>query len=197
MKMEVVGEVNDYVGKGMHGGEIIVRPPEESKFDASKQTIVGNTALYGATGGNLFAAGRAGERFCVRNSRCEAVVEGSGDHALEYMTGGVVVMLGPTGRNVGAGMTGGIAYLLEEEEGYVAKRMNTEIVSVQRIKTAAGEKQLKDLIERHVETTGSAKGKAVLADWDNMKGKFWQLVPPAEANTAVASEQAAEEKVAA
>jgi glutamate synthase (ferredoxin) len=197
MKMEVVGEVNDYVGKGMHGGEIIVRPPPASVRNENDNTIVGNTALYGCTGGKLFAAGRAGERFAVRNSAAQTVVEGSGDHALEYMTGGVVVMLGKTGRNVGAGMTGGIAYLLEEEDGYVDKRINKEIVKVQRIPSAAGEKQLKTLIEEHVAATGSTKGKSVLENWGTMKDKFWQIVPPAEAKTAVAVPEGAAEPVSA
>ena len=123
----------------------------------------------------------------MRNSRCQAVVEGAGDHALEYMTGGVVVMLGESGRNVGAGMTGGLAYLLEETEGSVAPRINTEIVKVQRVISKAGEDQLKGLIEMHVEATGSPKGKRILAAWDEYKGKFWQLVPPSEAATPEAS----------
>ena len=113
------------------------------------------------------------------------------------MTGGVVVMLGKTGRNVGAGMTGGIAYLLEEEDGYVDKRINKEIVKVQRIPSPAGEKQVKTLIEEHVAATGSAKGKSVLENWDTMKGKFWQIVPPAEAKTAVAVPEGAAEAVSA
>ena len=185
--MEVQGEVNDYCGKSIHGGKIVIRPADESTLTPEDHVIIGNTALYGATGGYLFANGRGGERFAVRNSRCQAVVEGAGDHALEYMTGGVVVMLGESGRNVGAGMTGGLAYLLEETEGSVAPRINTEIVKVQRVISKAGEDQLKGLIEMHVEATGSPKGKRILAAWDEYKGKFWQLVPPSEAATPEAS----------
>jgi glutamate synthase (ferredoxin) len=191
MRMEVIGEVNDYCGKGIHGGEIVVRPPEDvpAGFDASENVIVGNTALYGATGGHLFAAGRAGERFAVRNSACRAVCEGTGDHALEYMTGGVVVVLGPTGRNVAAGMTGGLAYVLEESAGALDARLNKEIVQVQRVRTAAGEQQLRGLIEAHVEATGSEKGRRILAKWNEYLPKFWQIVPPAEAKTPEASDR--------
>mmetsp|Transcript_26391 Transcript_26391/g.86725 ORF Transcript_26391/g.86725 Transcript_26391/m.86725 type:complete len:1602 (-) Transcript_26391:107-4912(-) len=193
MTMEVVGEVNDYVGKGIHGGDIVVRPPAEAQFLAEENVIVGNTALYGATGGRLFANGKAGERFAVRNSRCHAVCEGTGDHALEYMTGGVVVVLGETGRNVAAGMTGGLAYLLEEEDGSVEKRLNAEIVKKQRVHTKAGEEQLKGLIEAHVRATGSVKGKRILDNWSSFLPKFWQLVPPSEAKTPEASDQVLED----
>jgi len=188
MRMEVIGEVNDYVGKGMHGGEIVIRPPEEHTFAAGDNVILGNTALYGATGGSFFANGRAGERFCVRNSQCRAVCEGTGDHPLEYMTGGVVAILGKTGRNVAAGMTGGLAYLLEEEEGTFQPRLNTEIVIAQRVKTKAGEEQLKGLLEEHVKLTGSKKGKMVLDNWNEYLPKFWQIVPPAESKTPEASD---------
>ncbi|KAJ1496304.1 nucleophile aminohydrolase [Baffinella frigidus] len=197
MTMEVVGEVNDYVGKGIHGGSIIIRPPPGSKFDPAANVIVGNTALYGATGGSFFANGRAGERFAVRNSRCRAVVEGAGDHALEYMTGGVVVMLGETGRNVAAGMTGGIAYILEEKENFVEERLNHEIVTKQRVITKAGEEQLKGLLEEHAEKTGSPKAKALLADWATSVKKFWQIVPPAEKKLPECSEQVLEVAVEA
>jgi len=193
VRMEVVGEVNDYVGKGIHGGQIVIRPPEEHSFAAGDNVILGNTALYGATGGSLFANGRAGERFAVRNSQARAVCEGTGDHPLEYMTGGVVVVLGKTGRNVAAGMTGGLAYLLEEEEGTFQPRLNTEIVIAQRVKTKAGEEQLKGLIEEHVELTGSAKGKKILENWSEYLPKFWQIVPPAELKTPEASDIELEE----
>lgn len=150
---------------------------------------MGNTCLYGATGGKLFANGRAGERFAVRNSMAEAVIEGTGDHCCEYMTGGIVVALGPVGRNVGAGMTGGLGYFYDEE-GDFPDRVNGEIVAVQRVSTKAGEAQLKGLIEAHVSRTGSAKGKALLSDWSNAVQKFWQVVPPSEANTPEASPMA-------
>ena len=182
MSLNLVGEANDYVGKGMHGGEISIRPLPEATFDPSRSVIIGNTCLYGATGGRLFANGQAGERFAVRNSLAEAVVEGVGDHCCEYMTGGVVVVLGRAGRNVGAGMTGGLAYFLDEDGSFQAK-VNPEIVKVQRVLTPAGEQQLKELIEAHAERTGSPKAKAILSDWAAYLPKFWQVVPPSEKDT--------------
>jgi glutamate synthase (ferredoxin) len=181
IKLILEGEANDYVGKGMHGGEIAIVPPQEATFEASENVIIGNTCLYGATGGVLYANGRAGERFAVRNSLAKAVIEGAGDHCCEYMTGGVVVVLGSVVRNVGAGMTGGLAYFLDED-GSFAEKVNKDIIKIQRIGTSAGEEQLKELIEAHVAKTGSAKGKAILANWESYLGKFWQAVPPSEAN---------------
>lgn len=186
MRVRLTGEANDYVGKGMAGGEVTIVPPPESPFRAEDASIVGNTCLYGATGGRLFVRGRAGERFAVRNSLAEAVVEGAGDHCCEYMTGGVVVVLGPVGRNVGAGMTGGLGYFYDPEDTFL-ELVNTEIVAVQRVSTAAGDAQLRGMIEAHVERTGSAKGAALLADWAAAAPRFWQLVPPSEANTPQAS----------
>ena len=183
MKMIISGEANDYVGKGMHGGEIIIAPSSKSNYDAGKNVIIGNTCLYGATGGVLYANGRAGERFAVRNSLGRAVIEGAGDHCCEYMTGGLVVVLGEVGRNVGAGMTGGLGYFLDENNSFPEK-VNPEIVKIQRVESDAGAKQLKEAIEQHIARTGSAKGKAILADWDNYLGKFWQVVPPSEADRA-------------
>ncbi|KAL6774556.1 GSF1 [Auxenochlorella protothecoides x Auxenochlorella symbiontica] len=185
----LTGEANDYVCKGMAGGEVAIRPPEESRFPAREASIVGNTCLYGATGGALFVNGRAGERFAVRNSRAAAVVEGVGDHACEYMTGGVVVVLGKSGRNVAAGMTGGLGYFYDPE-GTFPDRVNAEIVTVQRVLTGTGAAQLKGLLERHVELTGSAAGQELLGDWEAALPRFWQLVPPSEANTPEASEGA-------
>uniref|UniRef100_A0A7R9Z740 glutamate synthase (ferredoxin) n=1 Tax=Chlamydomonas euryale TaxID=1486919 RepID=A0A7R9Z740_9CHLO len=182
MDVTLIGEANDYVGKGMAGGVIAIKPPADAGFKAESSSIVGNTCLYGATGGRLFVNGRAGERFAVRNSLSEAVVEGTGDHCCEYMTGGAVVCLGTVGRNVAAGMTGGLGYFLDEHGDFIDK-VNPEIVSYQRVITDAGAAQLKELIEAHATRTGSAKAKAVLADWDAMLPKFWQLVPPAEKNT--------------
>ena len=196
MSLTLIGESNDYVGKGMNGGEIIVRPPAEATFAPEHNAIVGNTCLYGATGGVLYASGRAGERFGVRNSKGQAVIEGAGDHCCEYMTGGTIVVLGSTGRNVGAGMTGGLAYCYDEDGSFPGK-VNGEIVKIQRVCTPAGEEQLKTLIEAHAEKTGSPKAKAILADWANSLPKFWQVVPPSEANTPEASTNSAEEKVAA
>jgi glutamate synthase (ferredoxin) (EC 1.4.7.1) len=147
MRLTLTGEANDYVGKSMCGGEIVILAPPEAPRDPAENVILGNTCLYGATGGSLFANGQAGERFAVRNSGAQAVIEGSGDHCCEYMTGGVVVVLGRVGRNLGAGMTGGLAYVLDEEGNFPAK-VNGEIVRIQRVQTAAAEAQLKSLIPR-------------------------------------------------
>ncbi len=186
MTLILQGEANDYVGKGMHGGEIIIKPSVEAGYAAAENVIVGNTCLYGATGGILFANGQAGERFAVRNSMGKAVIEGVGDHACEYMTGGVIVCLGKAGRNVGAGMTGGIGYFLDEDGDFPA-RVNNEIVSIQRVSTPAGEAQLQELISLHVEKTDSEKAKVILANWSEYLPKFYQVVPPSEADTPVAS----------
>lgn len=194
MTLILEGEANDYVGKGMHGGEIIIKPPADASYDPAKNVIVGNTCLYGATGGILFANGGAGERFGVRNSKGEAVIEGAGDHCCEYMTGGVIVVLGHVGRNVGAGMTGGLAYFLDEDGSFKSK-VNPEIVKIQRVTTAAGEQQLKDLIQGHAERTGSPKAELILRYWSEYLPQFWQVVPPSEADTPEANSEVVEEKV--
>lgn len=181
MKMYLEGEANDYVCKGMYGGEVVIIPPKNANYVAADNVIVGNTCLYGATGGYLYANGRAGERFAVRNSQGTAVVEGTGDHCCEYMTGGVIVVLGSVGRNLGAGMTGGLAYILDESN--FPEKVNPEIVKIQRVSTSAGENQLKSLIEAHFAHTGSAKAKLILDNWDSYLGKFWQVVPPSEADS--------------
>ena len=178
MQVRLVGEANDYVGKGINGGRITVVPPPGVK-DPGSQVILGNTCLYGATGGELFALGRAGERFAVRNSGAAAVVEGAGDHCCEYMTGGVVVVLGGTGRNVAAGMTGGVAFLLDLSGG-VSERVNTEIVAIHPLSTAEQEALLKPLLEAHLTATASGRAAAILADWEGWKGRFQVLVPPSE-----------------
>lgn len=193
MNLKLTGEANDYVGKGMNSGEIVIVPPEEANYEPANNAIIGNTCLYGATGGHLFANGQAGERFAVRNSFGHAVIMGAGDHCCEYMTGGVVVVLGKTGRNVAAGMTGGIGYFLDEEDNFPAK-VNTEIVTYQRIVSKAGEEQLKELITAHVQRTGSKKGQMILDHWETYLPKFWQIVPPSEAETAVANEKVSEEQ---
>ena len=195
MTLTLVGEANDYVGKGMHGGELIVKPFSEIPYDPSENVIVGNTCLYGATGGTLYACGIAGERFAVRNSKGQAVIEGAGDHCCEYMTGGVVAVLGHVGRNVGAGMTGGLAYFLDEA-GNFPTRVNPEIVKVQRVITAAGEQQLRVMIENHARHTGSQKAAHILAHWEMYLPQFWQVVPPSEADTPEANPDAVmEDKV--
>lgn len=180
------GEANDYVGKGMAGGSIAIRPPEERMFKAEESVLVGNTCLYGATGGQLFVNGRAGERFAVRNSMAEAVVEGTGDHCCEYMTGGCVIVLGSVGRNTGAGMTGGITYIYDEANE-LPQKLNDEIVTMQRVQSQAGERQLRQLVEDHAQRTGSERAHALLRSWDECLQNFWQLVPPSEADTPEAS----------
>ncbi|KAG5072125.1 hypothetical protein JHK86_007336 [Glycine max] len=182
MNIRLVGEANDYVGKGIAGGELVITPVDKTGFEPEDAAIVGNTCLYGATGGQVFVRGRAGERFAVRNSLAEAVVEGAGDHCCEYMTGGCVVVLGKVGRNVAAGMTGGLAYILDEDDTFIPK-VNREIVKIQRVSAPVGQMQLKSLIEAHVEKTGSTKGAAILKDWDKYLSLFWQLVPPSEEDT--------------
>ena len=189
MKMVLSGEANDYVGKGMHGGEIIITPPEDATYDPADNVIIGNTCLYGATGGVLYANGKAGERFAVRNSLGKAVIEGAGDHCCEYMTGGIVVVLGKVGRNVGAGMTGGLGYFLDED-GSFPEKINPEIVKFQRVISSAGEKQLQELITAHVAKTGSQKGQMILDNWNTYLNKFWQVIPPSEAESPEANPEA-------
>lgn len=184
MHFTLFGEANDYVGKGINGGEIVIRPQLSAKYNASNQAIIGNTCLYGATGGFLFANGQAGERFAVRNSLAQAVVEGVGDHACEYMTGGVVVVIGNSGRNIGAGMTGGIAYFLDEDSDILLK-INHDIVLAQKIVTYEGEQQLKQLLQMHLLRTDSEKAKQVLDEWSKFLPMFVQIVPPSERNSSL------------
>ncbi len=181
MRLLLQGDANDYVGKGMGGGEIVVRPPASARFSSHENAIVGNTVLYGATGGALFAAGRAGERFAVRNSGATAVVEGVGDHGCEYMTAGCVVVLGDTGRNFGAGMTNGSAFVLDEA-GEFPKRYNPELVRLARVEEPADAARLHALVTRHLEATGSRRAADVLARWGELLPRFWKVIPmPAEA----------------
>ncbi|MSR21628.1 MAG: glutamate synthase large subunit [Gemmatimonadetes bacterium] len=174
--LTLVGEANDYVGKGMHGGQIVIRPPEDAGFRASDSTLAGNTVLYGATGGKLFLSGRAGERFAVRNSGAAAVVEGVGDHGCEYMTAGVVAVLGRAGRNFGAGMSGGIAFVFDQE-GTFPDRVNRELVRADRV-THPGEIQaLRSMIERHHELTASERAREILERWPEHLAMFWRVAP--------------------
>lgn len=189
MSVHLTGEANDYVGKGMHGGEITVVPDSNAGFVAADSSIVGNACLYGATGGDFHANGRAGERFGVRNSGAYAVVEGAGDHCCEYMTGGVIVMLGSVGRNVGAGMTGGLGYFYDVNNTF-EQMVNREIVKVQRISSLAGEAQLRAMIERHYQLTGSDRADDILSNWDEEKSKFWQIYPPSEAKSVLVTSNA-------
>jgi glutamate synthase (ferredoxin) len=176
MRLVLTGEANDYVGKGMTGGEIIIRPPQGLLAAAHRHVIAGNTLLYGATGGRLFAAGRVGERFAVRNSGAVAVVEGVGDHGCEYMTGGAVVVLGETGRNFGAGMTGGIAFVLDTDGRFTA-RYHPGLVAATRVDGAEDAGRLRALIQAHADATGSGRAGAILDDWSTWLPKFWKLVP--------------------
>jgi glutamate synthase (NADPH/NADH) large chain len=176
LKLEVSGDANDYVGKGLSGGTIVVRPPMLSRLDASRNTIIGNTVLYGATDGYLFAAGRAGERFAVRNSGARVVVEGCGSNGGEYMTGGVAVILGTIGANFGAGMTGGMAYLYDPD-GTAEAMMNPETIVTCPVTVDHWQAELRGLIERHAEETGSRHAMAILQDWEIERGHFLQVCP--------------------
>jgi glutamate synthase (NADPH) large chain len=175
------GDANDYVGKGMAGGEIAIYPPKGSVFESQETAIIGNTCLYGATGGKLFAAGTAGERFAVRNSGAHAVIEGAGDHCCEYMTGGLVTVLGRTGLNFGAGMTGGFAYVLDLD-GDFFDRCNHELIDLNRISSESTEdhrQHLMEVLEEYVEATGSAWGQKLLDEFDEYSRKFWLIKPKA------------------
>ena len=176
VRMHLTGEANDYVAKGMNGGEITIRPPRDSGFGAGPAVLVGNTVLYGATGGQLFVAGSAGERFGVRNSGARAVVEGVGDHGCEYMTDGVIVILGPAGRNFGAGMSDGIAYVLDEE-GDFRTRVNQELVGLEQVTTPEGIELLEAMIRRHLDLTESPRAKRILDDWRLYLPRFWKVMP--------------------
>ncbi len=177
----VEGDANDYVGKGMAGGKVVLSPFKEATYSSHETSIMGNTCLYGATGGKLFAAGRAGERFAVRNSGVHAVVEGAGDHCCEYMTGGLVTVLGPTGYNFGAGMTGGFAYVLDLENSFVDK-YNHELVDIHRIHTEQMEiykNHLRTVIIEFTKETGSAWGQEIIDNLDDYIGRFWLVKPKA------------------
>ncbi len=181
LNMYLEGDANDYVGKGMAGGKLVIFPPRDSEFKSQETAIIGNTCLYGATGGKLFAAGCAGERFAVRNSGTFAVVEGAGDHCCEYMTGGNVTVLGPTGVNFGAGMTGGFAYVLDEKNNFFDK-YNNELVEIQRVNTESLEayrNHLRANILEFVKETGSSWGQHILDNFADYIGKFWMVKPKA------------------
>ena len=180
LHMYLEGDANDYVGKGMAGGKLVIHPPRDSRYASNENTIIGNTCLYGATGGKLFAAGMAGERFGVRNSGAHAVIEGAGDHCGEYMTGGVITVLGETGVNFGAGMTGGFAFVLDEHNSFSDRcngdvdhhRINTEV-------TEAHRHFLREMLSEYVAETGSAHGKRILDNFEDYIGRFWLVKPKA------------------
>jgi glutamate synthase domain-containing protein 3 len=169
------GETNDYTGKGLSGGVVSVRPPESAMFLAEENMIVGNTVLYGATAGRAFFRGLAGERFAVRNSGAQAVVEGVGDHGCEYMTGGRVVVLGTTGRNFAAGMSGGVAYVYNKDRRFDG-RCNTELVDLEEM-AAEDEAEVKALISEHAQRTGSLVARNVLASWERAREQFVKVMP--------------------
>ena len=176
LRLEVMGDANDYVGKGLSGGTIVVRQPMQSPLKADENTIIGNTVLYGATAGYLFAAGRAGERFAVRNSGAEVVIEGCGSNGCEYMTGGVAVILGSIGPNFGAGMTGGMAYLYDPD-GRAEILLNQDTLVVCPVGVKHWSDQLEALLRRHLAETESAKAAEILQNWAVERGNFLQICP--------------------
>jgi glutamate synthase domain-containing protein 3 len=176
VSLTLEGDSNDYFGKGVSGGRIVVYPPEVSTFTPEENIIVGNVVLYGATGGRIFIRGIAGERFAVRNSGAHTVVEGVGDHGCEYMTGGVVVVLGKTGRNFAAGMSGGIAYIFDED-GDFHNRCNQEMVDLEPVAEEEDLEALHGLIQEHYERTGSAKAEQILGDWRRSVPRFIKIFP--------------------
>jgi glutamate synthase (NADPH/NADH) large chain len=170
--LRLTGDANDYLAKGLSGGRVTVRPHPDAPFAAETQVIAGNVGLYGATSGEVFVRGVVGERFCVRNSGATAVVEGVGDHGCEYMTGGRAVVLGPTGRNFAAGMSGGIGYVLDLNP----ERVNREMVEIEEL-TEQDSDFLRDVVERHLAETGSTVAKTLLDDWDGTLTRFSKIMP--------------------
>lgn len=174
--MTVFGNTNDYLGKGLSGGKLVIRIPEESTFNSDENIITGNVTLYGATSGEVYINGKAGERFCVRNSGAKAVVEGIGDHGCEYMTGGVAVILGEVGRNFGAGMSGGVAYVLDEYDSF-EKQVNGSDLNILPILEDEDENEIKTLLKNHLKRTNSKVALRLLNDWDNSVKKFKKVLP--------------------
>ncbi len=177
LTLEVQGDANDYFGKGLSGGKLILYPPSNASYVAEENIIAGNVALYGATQGEAYIRGLAGERFCVRNSGVTAVVEGVGDHGCEYMTGGRVVVLGPTGRNFAAGMSGGIAYVFDESGLFVAKRCNRELVDLEELYDHVEIEEVLSMITRHFTYTGSPVAKRMIDQWHQLRTKFVKVMP--------------------
>jgi glutamate synthase (NADPH/NADH) large chain len=176
LTLTLEGTTNDYVGKGLSGGRLAVFPSKAAAYEAAKSIVVGNVALYGATAGEAYFRGFAGERFAVRNSGAETVVEGVGDHACEYMTGGVVVVLGPTGRNFAAGMSGGVAFVLDEEDRF-DKLCNKDMVGLESVESEEDIAVLRGMVERHLEWTGSGVAERILENWDELVPKFVKVMP--------------------
>jgi len=176
IRIELLGDANDYVGKGLSGGVLIIRPRPSNTLPPHEHTIIGNTVLYGATSGKLFASGQAGERFAVRNSGATVVVEGCGSNGCEYMTGGVAVILGSVGYNFAAGMTGGMAYVYDVND-MLMDRLNDETVVMQRLESDHWREQLRQLIAEHARETASPIAQQILRNWENECPKFWQICP--------------------
>lgn len=176
LTLRLEGDSNDYFGKGLSGGKLVVYPPKDSGYCPEENIIIGNVALYGATSGEAYICGMAGERFCVRNSGAVAVVEGVGEHGCEYMTGGRVVILGSTGKNFAAGMSGGIAYVLDEKN-HLYRNLNKAMISIEAVDSKYDIAELRILIERHVKHTGSPKGRRILEDFDKFLPKFKKIIP--------------------
>jgi glutamate synthase domain-containing protein 3 len=174
--LRLIGDANDYLGKGLSGGRIVVQTPANSPFDPKENVIAGNTLLYGATSGEVFINGVVGERFAVRNSGAVTVVEGVGDHACEYMTGGTVVVIGRTGKNFAAGMSGGVAYVLDQHQLFDTL-CNLDMVDLESLYQKEDQEALRDLIRRHAEWTGSAQARRILDNWQEMSGKFVKVMP--------------------
>jgi glutamate synthase domain-containing protein 3 len=174
--LRLIGDANDYLGKGLSGGRIVVKTPPESPFDPRENIIVGNTLLYGATSGEVFINGLAGERFAVRNSGAVAVVEGVGDHGCEYMTGGLVAVIGQTGRNFAAGMSGGVAYVLDEHQLFDTL-CNLDMVDLESLWREEDQRILRDLVSRHHQWTGSVQARRLLENWREVVGKFVKVMP--------------------
>lgn len=177
MTLSLEGDANDYVGKGLSGGKIVVYPPEKSSFIPEKNVVIGNVAFYGATGGEAYIRGFAGERFCVRNSGVHAVVEGVGDHGCEYMTGGRVVILGEVGKNFAAGMSGGIAYVMTDDLDAFAARCNQEMVLLEALDDDMEVAEVKRMIRNHLHHTGSQQAQKVLDQWKESVNQFVKVIP--------------------
>jgi glutamate synthase domain-containing protein 3 len=175
--MTLEGEANDYVGKGLSGGRIVVHPPKNSQFLAEENILIGNVVLYGATSGEAFFNGVAGERFAVRNSGATAVVEGVGDHGCEYMTKGLVLVLGKCGRNFAAGMSGGIAYVFDDQSDFTEKRCNLASVDLEPVVDGHDVQVIQKLLARHFELTGSRRAKFILDNWHEMQARFIKVFP--------------------
>ena len=176
LTLHLTGDSNDYFGKGLSGGKLVIRAPEEALYDPRSNIIIGNVALYGATSGEAYIAGMAGERFCIRNSGAVCVVEGVGEHGCEYMTGGCAVILGPVGKNFAAGMSGGVAYVLDEENR-LYRNLNKQLVRMENVETKTDRMDLKRILEKHVQHTGSGKGREILEHFAEYVPQFKKIIP--------------------